>query len=136
MFSITTMASSTTKPVEMVSAMRERLSRLYPHKYITAKVPTSDTGTATLGMTVARTLRRKMKTTRTTRITEMIKERSTSFRLARMVVVRSNTLVISIPDAIEALRDGIAFLMRSTVSMMLAPGCRKMMMVTEGLPSM
>ena len=28
MFSMTTMASSTTKPVEMVSAIRERLSRL------------------------------------------------------------------------------------------------------------
>ncbi len=37
MFSIMTMASSTTKPVEMVSAMSERLFRLKPSKYITPK---------------------------------------------------------------------------------------------------
>ena len=48
-FSITTMASSTTKPVEMVMAISERLSRLYPNRYITANVPTSETGTATAG---------------------------------------------------------------------------------------
>ena len=48
-----TMASSTTNPVEMVSAMSERLFRLKPARYMTPKVPTSDTGTATLGMVVA-----------------------------------------------------------------------------------
>ena len=37
MFSMTTMASSTTKPVEMVSAISERLSRLKPSRYITAE---------------------------------------------------------------------------------------------------
>jgi hypothetical protein len=54
MFSSTTMASSTTKPVAMVSAISDRLSRLKPARYMTAKVPASDTGTATLGMSVAR----------------------------------------------------------------------------------
>src|SRR5216684_519176 len=39
MFSIITIASSTTKPVEMVKAISERLSRLYPSRYITPKVP-------------------------------------------------------------------------------------------------
>ena len=39
---------------QMVIAMSERLSRLYPNRYITAKVPTSETGTATPGMRVAR----------------------------------------------------------------------------------
>ena len=39
MFSITTMASSTTNPVEMVSAISERLSMLKPARYITPKVP-------------------------------------------------------------------------------------------------
>src|SRR5450830_1802459 len=33
-FSNTTMASSTTKPVATVNAIRERLSRLYPQKYM------------------------------------------------------------------------------------------------------
>ncbi len=53
MFSIITMASSTTKPVEIVSAIRDRLSSEYPSRYITPKVPTMDSGTAMLGMTVA-----------------------------------------------------------------------------------
>ena len=58
MFSIITMASSTTKPVAMVSAMSERLSMLKPKRYMTAKVPMSDSGTERLGMMVAGTLRR------------------------------------------------------------------------------
>src|SRR5579884_2155614 len=57
MFSIMTMASSTTNPVEMTRAMSERLSRLKPNRYITPKVPTSDSGTATLGITVPDTVR-------------------------------------------------------------------------------
>ena len=57
-FSSTTIASSTTKPVEIVSAISDRLSRLYPIRYITPNVPISDTGTATLGIKVARPLRR------------------------------------------------------------------------------
>src|ERR1700679_2100932 len=104
--------------------------------YITAKVPTSETGTATLGIMVARTFLRKKKTTNTTRMTERTSERSTSLRLARMVVVRSKTLVISMADGMVAFSDGTAALMRSTVSIMFAPGWRKMIMVTEGLPSM
>ncbi len=63
MFSIITMASSTTNPVEMVSAISERLSRLYPSMYITAKVPISESGTAAKGMVVAYTLRRNRKIT-------------------------------------------------------------------------
>ena len=39
MFSIITIASSTTKPVEIVSAINDRLSRLNPSRYITANVP-------------------------------------------------------------------------------------------------
>ena len=35
MFSIITIASSTTKPVEMVRAISVRLFRLYPRRYIT-----------------------------------------------------------------------------------------------------
>src|SRR5271165_2460560 len=66
MFSTITMASSTTKPVEMVSAISERLSRLYPRAYIAPKVPTSDSGTATLGMMVAYRLRKNRKITSTT----------------------------------------------------------------------
>ena len=49
------------------SAIRDRLSRLYPSTYITAKVPTSAYGTATLGIIVAHRLRKKIKMTITTR---------------------------------------------------------------------
>ena len=66
-FSSTTIASSTTKPTASVSAISERLSRLYPSRYMTAKVPTSDIGSARAGMVVARTFRRKRKITITTR---------------------------------------------------------------------
>ena len=45
MFSTTTMASSTTNPTEMVSAISEILSRLKPQRYITASAPSSDSGT-------------------------------------------------------------------------------------------
>src|SRR3954462_14915319 len=58
-FSSTTIASSTTKPVATVSAISDRLLMLKPARYMTEKVPISDTGTATAGMTAARTLRRK-----------------------------------------------------------------------------
>ena len=77
-FSTTTMASSMTKPVEMVSAMSDRLSSEYPSRYITAKVPTSETGTATPGITVARQERRKTKTTMMTRTIERTSVNSTS----------------------------------------------------------
>ena len=106
MFSITTIASSTTKPVEMVRAMSDRLSRLKPNRYMTAKVPIKETGTATLGMSVARPLRRKIKTTKTTRTTEIESVRSTSWTEARIVVVRSIATVVTIPAGIEALTEG------------------------------
>jgi hypothetical protein len=43
------------------------LSRLYPSRYMTAKVATMDIGSARLGMAVARRFRRKRKITITTR---------------------------------------------------------------------
>src|SRR5215510_13226153 len=58
MFSIMTMASSTTNPVAMVSAIKDRLFRLNPRSTMAPKVPTRDSGTATAGMTVAARLRR------------------------------------------------------------------------------
>ena len=84
-----TMASSTTKPVEMVRAIKERLFRLNPKRYMTPKVPTSERGTATLGIVVAERLRRKRKMTSTTRTTASMSSNCTSLTEARMVVVRS-----------------------------------------------
>ena len=72
MFSITTMASSTTKPVEIASAISERLSSAVVKQVHHAEGADNDSGTATLGMSVARTSRRKTNTTRTTRMMEMM----------------------------------------------------------------
>ncbi len=58
MFSSTTMASSTTRPVARISAISEKLFSEKPNRYITAKVPTSDTGTARVGISEARKLPR------------------------------------------------------------------------------
>src|ERR1700688_3628273 len=131
---MTTMASSTTNPVEMVRAMRERLSMEYPSRYMTPKVPTSDRGTATLGMAVAQMLWRKAKITSTTRTMEITRLTSTSWTEARMVVVRSCATARSIEGEIEARSNGRTAFTRSTVSMMFADGWRKRSNSTCGLP--
>ena len=69
MFSIMTMASSTTKPVPMVSAISDRLSSEKPQNHITPKVAISDSGRATPAMMVARMVRRNTSTTSTTSTT-------------------------------------------------------------------
>ena len=59
MFSSTTMASSTTRPVATISAISDRLFSEKPQRYITAKLPTSATGTAATGIIAARQLRQE-----------------------------------------------------------------------------
>src|SRR5208337_5634118 len=103
--------------VEMVNAMRERLSRLYPNKYMTPKVPISESGTTIPGIKVARRLRKNRKTTRTTRQIETVRVTSTSRTEARMVMVRSSTTDISMAGEIEAFNKGSEPRTRSTVSM-------------------
>ncbi|RMR93426.1 hypothetical protein ALP75_200130 [Pseudomonas syringae pv. actinidiae] len=66
MFSSITMASSTTKPVAMVNAIKVRLLIEKPARYMTPNVPTSDSGTAIEGMIVALKRRRNRNVTRTT----------------------------------------------------------------------
>src|SRR3954454_17610752 len=53
-FSTTTMASSTTIPIASTSPNNERLFNEKPSSANTANVPISDTGTAIMGMIVAR----------------------------------------------------------------------------------
>src|SRR3984957_5114719 len=89
MFSTTTMASSTTKPTAMVSAINDRLSRLKFIKYIAANEPASASGTVMLGMSVAQKLRRKRRMTITTRQMVRRSVNSTSDTEARIVTVRS-----------------------------------------------
>ena len=65
--STTTIASSTTRPIARISPKSERVLSENPSMGKTANVPTSETGTASSGMRVARQLWRKMKTTMITR---------------------------------------------------------------------
>src|SRR6201984_1153758 len=90
MFSIMTIASSTTKPTEMVNAISEILSRLKPATYITENVASSDNGTARLGITVAHNVRRNKKMTMTTRQIVSIIVSCTSRTAARVTSVRSS----------------------------------------------
>ena len=48
------------------------------------------------------------------------------------MVVRSRTIVVSMPWGIEAFRDGSVARILSTVWMILAPGWRKMIIIDRG----
>jgi len=58
-FSTTTIASSTTSPMHNTMPNRVRVLIENPRTYMPAKVPISETGTATMGISVARQLWRK-----------------------------------------------------------------------------
>ena len=134
MFSITTIASSTTNPLAIASASATGCPGEYPNKYITAQVPIRETGTATAGMDVARPFRKKRNTTRMTSNTEISRVRSMSETEARMVSVRSRIVIRCSPRGMVACSAGIAACTASTVVMILAPGWRKMSISTDGLP--
>jgi len=87
-------------------------------------VPISETGTATLGISTARALRRNANTTRITRQIAMSSVTSTSCSEARIVVVRSIIIRTLMPCGIDASSAGSDAVMRSTVSMMFALGWR------------
>ena len=121
-FSSTTTASSTTNPVAIVSAISVKLLTEKPARYMTPNVPMSDTGTATIGISVARPLRRKTNTTRITSTTAIASARPVSRSEARMVTVRSIATSRLIALGIDARRTGRSSCTRSTVSMMFALG--------------
>ena len=122
MFSSMTMASSTTKPVAMVSAISVRLLMVKPARYITPKVPISDSGTTMDGMMVADSLRRNRKVTITTRAMASSNSCCTSRTAARMVCVRSVSTLTSTLAGRPSVRCGSRVWIRSTTSMTLAPG--------------
>ncbi len=133
MFSIMTMASSTTKPVEIVRAISERLFRLNPSRYIAPNEPTRDKGTATLGIVVAGRFRRKRKITSTTSTTASISSYCTSATDSRMVIVRSVSIDTFMAGGKELCNCGNSFLMRLTTSITLAPGWRWILTMTAGV---
>src|ERR1700691_658608 len=106
MFSITTMASSTTKPDEIVKAISDKLSRLKFNRYITPKVPISDTGTHSAVNEVARALRRNTEITSTTTTTASSSSTSTSSIETLTVTVPSLRTVTSPPAGSVAVSCG------------------------------
>ncbi len=69
MFSSTTMASSTTRPMASTSASSVSVLMEKPNRSISAKEPIRLTGMVISGMTEARRVRRKTKITRATSTT-------------------------------------------------------------------
>ena len=133
MFSIMTIASSTTNPTEIVKASSEMLSRLKPARYITAKVASSDNGTARLGITVAHSVRRNRKMTMTTRQIVSSIVSCTSRTAARVTCVRSSIRSTWTAGGIDCSSFGIKALIVSTNATVLAPGAFWIAIPSAGL---
>ena len=101
-----------------------------PARYITPKVPTSESGTATLGIKVAEALRKNKNITITTRHTASSSSNCTSRTEARIVTVRSVNTCTSSEAGRLACNCGRILRMRSTASITLAPGWRWMFRIT------
>ena len=127
-----TMASSTTKPTEMVSAIKERLSRPKPTSHIKATVPARASGRVTPAVRVGTPRRRKRKTTSMTRPMLAARVSWRSSTLARMVSVRSATISMSMAAGIQRLSSGRSAFTRSTVATTLASVCRWTKIRTAG----
>ena len=96
-FSMTTMASSTTRPVASVSPKRVRVLIEKPKIFTNAKVPMRETGIVIAGIKVLRQSCRKMKITSTTRIIASISVYRTSLIDSPTTVVVSNATAYLIP---------------------------------------
>ena len=105
-FSITTMASSTTKPTDTASAISEMLSIEKPATHIATQVPASASGTVTPAARVAATRRRNRNTTSITSTTVAKSVSCMSWMLARIVVVRSDSTEIWMSAGIQRLSSG------------------------------
>ena len=132
MFSIMTMASSTTKPTEIASAISDRLSIEKPASHMPAQVPASASGTDMPAAIVGISRRRKTNTTTMTRTAVASSVHCMSCTLARMVLVRSTSVDISTPAGIHCFSSGISAFTRSTVSITLASPCLVIWISTAG----
>ena len=90
MFSVITMASSTTRPTDRTTASMVRTLMEKPATYITKNAPISDTGMTMHGIKVTRQSRRKRKIIMITSTKASYTVLSTSAMEARMNLVLSN----------------------------------------------
>ncbi len=124
MFSSITIASSTTKPIERISAIIERLLRLKCISCMTANVPRMEKGSASAGMSVADPLWRKRKMTATTSSSVTSIVTCTSWNASRIVRERSCRGVRCADGGSCETNDGRRLRTASVTSIVLLPGCR------------
>src|SRR5262249_55682580 len=91
---------------------------------ITENVPTTEKGSARLGIAVARRFRRKMKITITTRARLKTMVNGTCLKDFEIERTRSTKPAILIEGGICCLKTGRIFFTASAISTVLAPGCR------------
>ena len=108
-----------------VSAMSERLSRLYPRSFMAMKVRRSESGSATAGMSVSVARPRKRKMTSTTRTKAMTRVHCTSATELTILWERSNTGTRVIEPGKLARNSGNNALTDFATSTALAPACRE-----------
>ena len=124
MFSSITIASSTTKPMERMSAIIDRLFSEKPSICMTANVPRIENGSASAGIIVADPLCRNRKMTPTTRSSVTTIVAWISENALRIVRERSWRGVRCAAGGICASNCGRSFLTASVTSIVLTPGCR------------
>src|SRR5215472_1716819 len=105
MFSSMTMASSTTKPTDSVSASNVMLLIEKSNAYIMAQVPIKEIGTASAGISVAAVERRNRKITRITRMMAIVSVSSTSETDWRIEIERSLVTLIWTDGGIPSRND-------------------------------
>ena len=134
MFSSTTMASSTTRPMASSMASSVSVLRENPHAPIRMKEPMSETGIATKGTSVARKERRKSRITSTTRPSEMKSAIITSRIEAPAKCASSEPIMMSMPSGRVGLRRSISSRTPWEMARVFDWLCRRMAMPTASLP--
>ncbi len=134
MFSSTTIASSTTRPIASTIASSVSVLTVKPNAYINANAPTSDRGIVTSGIKVARTSRRKMKITSITRSTASVIVRNTDWIERSMNTDESYTTVIFMPSGSVGLIFAISARTACDSSSGLPVACLTTPMVIDGWP--
>ena len=110
----------------MVSAISDRLSRLKPSTYITANVPTSESGTVTAGISVAAHVAQEQEDHQHDQADrEHQRELHVGDRGADGLRAVDDDRRSSSPAGSTRVEPRQRALMRSTVSITLAPGCLK-----------
>ena len=128
------MASSTTIPIARISAKRVIKFILNPIAYSPPKVPMMDTGTASIGMTVARKLFKNIYITMRTKIIASIKVFTTSWIETSINSVGLYAIVCVNPSGKFLLSSSSFAFTACAVARALASFCIKIRSGTVSLP--